>query len=865
MLGMKTGLAARHELVSFNRPLARGAPSSAANENLPDVDFPVPRPLFKIRIVRQAARAITPHARGLAAAVAEEIAHGRALVLAPVCLGAGAAAWFSVEHEPSLFSVAALTILLSGAVFVNRYRRQTVAAIAGLAALVLAGALLAAFETWRTDTILLDKPVTTKIAAIVEAREASGAGRYTYRLTLLDTAEPHLNRAPESISVLARGVRQPAEVGDRISGTVHLSPPSGPALPGLHDFAFSSWFSGKGANGYFLGAPKVTPAATEDMSALSWRGFLRHLNQTRAAIGDRIRTTIGGDEGAFAAALITNEQKAISPQTIEILRLSGLAHIIAISGMNMALAAGIFFIGLRSILSLSVGFVQGVNVKKLAAAGALVATTAYYLISGFAVSAERAYLMMAIMLIAVFFDRPALSLRNIGLSAILILAITPSAVLGASLQMSYAGTLGLVAGYEYWASRSPRQRRKPLFDVPQPLPTIARFMTGAFVTSLIGGALTALFSAEHFQRISTYGLAANLLAEPLISLIVMPAGFLAMLLMPLGLDWLPLLVMGYGLKGVMAVGTLVSSWGGQWQTGVLPFWFFSLASLGFLLLTLLRTRLRLAGLALSLGAFACLPFGAAPLRPNFVLSEDGKLAAFVAETGFAPNRPHPPDFLFSQWQRALDLDGITPPFYPALPEDVRRDEKRDRYRPLTDEEEIAERTLMQEMADTGKPGQFQCKKNAWCLGRQTKHGTIAILDNSIYTGTACDVADIVVASPPPQFDHCKSGALLITRETLRRTGALTFQFTGNPRAPDLEAAMIGNRRAWAEFRSYDWRTEMDKPELPNSIASLIGDRQARHPEEIATLPMENEHTGLPKLESLPAMPGDPNTLNDTGE
>src|SRR3546814_7436304 len=106
----------------------------------------------------------------------------------------------------------------------------------------------------------------------------------------------------------------------------------------------------------------------------------------------------------------------------------------------MALAAGIFFVGLRVCLGFFTGFAQAWPVKKIAAFGALLMATAYYLISGFAVSAERAYLMMAVMLIAVLFDRAAISLRNIALSALVILALSPSAVMGPSLQMSFAAT-----------------------------------------------------------------------------------------------------------------------------------------------------------------------------------------------------------------------------------------------------------------------------------------------------------------------------------------------------------------------------------------------------------------------------------------
>ncbi|HEX2148485.1 MAG TPA: ComEC/Rec2 family competence protein, partial [Pseudorhizobium sp.] len=256
----------------------------------------------------------------------------------------------------------------------------------------------------------------------------------------------------------------------------------------------------------------------------------------RGQIAERIRAIVPGDAGAFAAAIVTDERRAISKETTEALRVSGLAHIVAISGLNMALAAGIFFVGLRSCLGLFTGFAQAWPIKKIAALGALLMATAYYLISGFAVSAERAYLMMSVMLIAVFFDRAAISLRNVAISAIVIIAISPSEVMGPSFQMSFAATTALVAGYSAWSGRAGRDP-EPVFAMKgrlAPIVSGCNFMMGIFVTSLIGGLSTAIYSMEHFHRLAGYGLAANLAVMPIISFLVMPAGLFGMLLMPSG-------------------------------------------------------------------------------------------------------------------------------------------------------------------------------------------------------------------------------------------------------------------------------------------------------------------------------------------
>lgn len=486
----------------------------------------------------------------------------------------------------------------------------------------------------------------------------------------------------------------------------------------------------------------------------------------------------------------------------------------------MALAAGLSFIGLRSLLALSVGLVQSLPVKKIAAVGAIITVSAYYTISGFAVSAERAYIMMVIMLVAVLLDRPAISMRNIALSAWIILITSPDALASASFQMSYAGTIGLVAGYEFRTRRA-ATRPSPGLPVPRLVRMTGRAMTAAVVTSAIGGSATALFSLVHFQRLASFGLVANVLVTPLLSLLVMPMLILAMLLMPLGLDTYPLIIMGWGLKWIIEIGAWVAAWNGQWLPGQLPPWFFASASLSLILTALLRSSLRLIGVAVLAGS--CLLLAASPAAPalDLLVFEDGTLAAFVKADTLSVNSTQPPDFIFGQWQRALRREAFDKPIVSSEPKDVRHDDGADRYRPLTDQEEIAERVFLDAVLSSLPERRFACKKSSWCVGYDRRGGTILVVANRIYTGLACDMADVVVADPSPQFVTCRSGALLITRETLRRTGSLSLRFTGDPRRPDLTPTFACVERPWQSFRAYDWRERREIRNLPPHILSLL--------------------------------------------
>jgi competence protein ComEC len=744
---------------------------------------------------------------------AEEVRHGRLILLSPVFLGAGSGTWFLASSDFPAASVVPSLLVLIIAVALCGYGRTRLRAALLALLLFVAGMVSAQVETWRAQTLILDSAVTTTLTGRVERREGDGPGRWRYILAVNDTQTPQIKRPPERVAVLVRGAKQPFELGDVIEGRARLSPPAGPALPRLNDFAFSAYFDGIGANGFFYGAPKKVAMHSEQAGSAG-EAILEGLYELRSGIGDRIRSILPGDTGAFAASLVTDERRAISDETTDALRQSGLAHIVAISGLNMALSAGIFFVGLRILLSLFPGIAQAWPTKKIAAAGALAAVTAYYLISGFAVSAERAFIMMAIMLIAVFFDRPSISLRNVALSALVILSVSPSEVLGPSFQMSFAATLALVAGYDLWKGRPMQENAFAKLPVMKPLFMIGGFFGGIFLTSLIGGFSTALFSIEHFHRLTAYGLPANLAAMPVITFIVMPFGMIAMLLMPFGLDGWAWQVAGFGLDLVIAIAKTVSSWGGNIDVGRLPVWYFPTAVFGFLLLTLLKTRLRHIGTSIAAIATVVLAMLPSEPMPDLAIAEDGSLIAVVDGETMATNREKPPAFIFEQWQRALAIENHAKPvMIEAAKAPSASDGKR--LMLLRDQQDAA-RDMMRRAVATSPPLRFYCLKGAWCTVRLSSGKTLTTIDNAAYIGPACDTADIVVTPVRLRFDRCRSGAMLFTGETLRKSGSTELRVTD--KGVEVATAFDTLLRPWMRHRAYDWRSDTFADASPSRVS-----------------------------------------------
>jgi ComEC/Rec2-related protein len=753
----------------------------------------------------------------------EERAFGHPFLFLPLLVAIGASLWFSAEDPPGLHETAALACAFCMAAVGTRYRaglarlRTLRLVLAAVAALSL-GAMSAAIETETTATIMLDAAVTTDLLGSVVSREIAGRHAYRYVVDIRATDTPTLRRAPARITLVARNAGGPAAVGAIVSGRVRLSPPSGPALPGLNDFGFDSYFKGIGAVGYAYGKLEIRPGEARRPNGRLARlldAITARISVTREAIGVRIRATIPGDAGAIGAALVTAEERAIGRDAIDALRNAGLGHVLAISGLNMVLAAGTLLVGLRTVLSLVPGLAHRVPIKKIAAAGALIMVCLYILISGGAVSAVRSWIMIVIMLVAVFVDRPSISLRNVTLAALVILAFDPSAVGGPGFQMSFAATLALVAGYGRW-----RERKAAAFAASGPssgvvsdnaiLSGLRGFLAGLFMSSLIGGFSTMVYSAGHFNQLPAFGLLGNMLAMPVIGIVVMPAALVSMLLMPLGLDVWPLQVMGAGLEVMMAVARFVSSFGGQVRTGEMPQAAFALIAIGGVVLCLLRTWLAVSGLALIVAGLAVIVF--APIeRPAIVVAEDGRLVALLDGQAAATNRTRPPAFVFGQWERALRLDRHDAPFVRpdlALPEPAAFSEPGAfqgdvRARPPFDAARA--KAALAGLIASARTGRFVCVPRQWCAATSRQGWVVVTVEDRRLVGAACDLARIVVTSFVTPFAACRSGALLASGSLLRRHGALEIlpDAAGGLR---VVGAVEGLRRPWQRHRAYDWRS-----------------------------------------------------------
>src|SRR5262249_4863176 len=130
--------------------------------------------------------------------------------------------------------------------------------------------------------------------------------------------------------------------------------------------------------------------------------------------------------GSIASALITGKRDAISTQVNEAMYVSGLAHVLSISGYHMAVVASIAFFTIRALFALLPAFANQYPIKKWAALLALLAAAFYLLLSGAEVATQRSFIMIGIVLIGVLVDRATLTFRTLTVAALCVVVCSGS-------------------------------------------------------------------------------------------------------------------------------------------------------------------------------------------------------------------------------------------------------------------------------------------------------------------------------------------------------------------------------------------------------------------------------------------------------
>src|SRR5467141_1064229 len=176
------------------------------------------------------------------------------------------------------------------------------------------------------------------------------------------------------------------------------------------------------------------------------------------------------------------------------------------------------------------------------------------MISGAAIPTQRAFVMTGIVFAAILIDRLRLSMRICALAAAVVLVIEPASLVGVSFQMSFGAVVALIAVYETYGARLGR-----LLHSRSISGRILGYCGGVVVTTIVATLGTYPFSIYHFHHLALYSPLANVIAVPLSAMWTLPWGVVTCLLMPLGLERLALVPMGWGIDFTIWVAQHVSA------------------------------------------------------------------------------------------------------------------------------------------------------------------------------------------------------------------------------------------------------------------------------------------------------------------
>jgi competence protein ComEC len=673
----------------------------------------------------------------------------------PVMLGSGIAAWFLLPDKAAWV----VAMLLAGAVALGAAaigrgdRASRAVLIAALAFLIGLASVWARAE--RAAGVVLTRPTIVAFEAKVERLEPLPArGLVRLRLAprrVIDAGasgsrgrvRPTVLPAFIRINLAEADVPVGLSTGSITALRARLMPPPQPAVPGAYDYARVAWFDRIGGTGRGFAPVHIVSGGGSDGPGL------------RQRLSEHIERSLGGSAGGIASALATGDEGAISEADAETMRRSGLAHLLSVSGLHItAVVAATMLIVLR-LLALSPWLALRFRLPLIAATAGAGAAIGYTLLTGSQVPTIRSCVAALLVLVALAMGREAMTLRLVAAGAVVVLLMWPKALAGPSFQLSFAAITAIVALNEHpgvkaliSAREEARWRR------------FARAIGALVVTGLAVEIALLPIGLYHFHKAGLYGVAANIVAIPLTTFVIMPLEALALAFDAVGLGapfwWLT----GKALAVLLWIArTTAEAPGSVAALPAMPGGAFAAMVIGGLWIALWRTRWRRLGI---IPLAAGLIWALSTPAPDLLITGDGRhLAVRTASGGLAMLRDRAGDYTSNMLAENGGVDGV----------------------PL----------LLSEQRDA------RCNRDLCAIDRTAGGRTWRILaTRSVYLMPvqqlveACATADIVVSErrlPAP----CKPRWLKLDRPALSETGGVAITLS---RQKVVTVLQPGDRHPW---------------------------------------------------------------------
>lgn len=674
--------------------------------------------------------------------------HDRWILWFPVLMAMGIGLYFSLGDEPTAF----LGLFLAGgflcvSIYFYRIKKIFIPAIAFF--LIALGFTAAEMRTHLVAAPMLQQktpPIEIR-GTIDKIENLESARRVTLRYLEYLSDWRTKDQLPQKVRIKLKtsDMEKSLTVGSKIEARVMLLPLSPPVMPGAYDFQRHLFFMGIGATGFALNEIKLIEEAQKNTFFENLRTALR--NNIHEHIADK-------DAAGMTTALLYGEDQSISKETYEDMRKAGLAHLIAISGLQVTLVTGFLFFVVRYFLASIPYIALRYPIKKITAFIAMLGALFYMqLIGDNNIPAARAVIMAVVAMAAIMLDRDPFTLRLVAFAAAAVLLFLPESLLSPSFQLSFAAMVGLISFYEvtrdWWLRQGIEARWYKKFFL---------YILGSMAMTVVATISTAPFALYHFLSTPLLtGVLANLVAVPLSSFVTMPAAVIGAFLIPFGLEGIPFQIAGFSVRVILDVAARLANWPlsvfsmNAWGVEAL-----ALIAFGALWIAIWKGYIRLAGILPTLMAFFLI---AGTPRADILISANGKLYAVRdSENKLIVSSKTAEKFVRDHWVKREGAAGSN--FF------VR-----------------------------GREEAISCDALA-CIYR-AKGKTVSFVKLANALETDCEAADVIIA-PFFRVDRkfCAAPDIVIDKTDLKKRGAhaVYFEPSGNMRIETVEVER--GRRIW---------------------------------------------------------------------
>lgn len=330
-------------------------------------------------------------------------------------------------------------------------------------------------------------------------------------LLVVDSGEPFLLRASILRDTLEHRYRQ-LTVGDGLRAYSVLQPVS--RRIGGGNFDFLNWAKAHHIVGQTFIPHDGWLKASVSLSQLSKTQRVRlSLLRFRQRLASQLDEVIADDDQrSVVAAMTLGDKSSLSRTLREHYSISGASHVLALSGLHLTI--------LYALLSF---LFRRFRWRRFAELLALVAVWFFALLVGFSPSVVRAATMLSVFTVMALLGRRAFSLNSLSLASIVMLVVNPLALWDVGFQLSFLAVLGILLFfrpiYRFLTAWLP-QPEQPQNLVSRLSRWLLTFFPGLVATSIATQLTTAPLVAYHFGRFSCYFLLTNLVAIPLVIIIL---------------------------------------------------------------------------------------------------------------------------------------------------------------------------------------------------------------------------------------------------------------------------------------------------------------------------------------------------------